>query len=191
MMEMQQVSEALASIEGIKRRINEAVTIERADGYTAYSRDKDREPIWKAVDIDEFMEWFERRAGRGEYNAAYLSEGFAGGRLCFGMYTEVRVVEKGESELKEEWASEVDMATELRKQSVDAYEKRAEQDGNTPAGATAALAEGRGKRYGDTILFDGAVLVPALEGKEKQIVNDKFSALVVDKERGKGVLGRL
>lgn len=182
MMEMR-VSEALASIEGIKRRINEAVTIERADGYTAYSRDKDREPIWKAVDIDEFMEWFERRAGRGEYNAAYLSEGFAGGRLA---YTEVRVVEKGESELKEEWASEVDMATELRKQSVDAYEKRAEQDGNTPAGAAAALAEGRGKRYGDTILFDGAVLVPALEGKKKQIVNDKFSALVVDKERVKG-----
>jgi SNF2 family DNA or RNA helicase len=141
------IAETQASMEGIKSRIEAAGSIQEARDYSKQD--------WDDVSVESVIASFTSRAKRGESSGDHLARQFANGNIS---YKYLRFISNDDSELLNEWMSEVDMAKELRQNAVDAYEVRAKEDGRTPAGAAVAIADGRGTVYGDIPLFDGVLV---------------------------------
>lgn len=168
-MEMR-IAEAEARMTGIRQRIDEAADMGQSRGYGANAS---VEPM----SADELVDFFIDNAKRGESSSEDFVKAVKKGYVY---YRSISVTDKGDSELKNEWQAEVDMATELREQAVESYESRAKHDGNTPAGAARALADGTGQLIGETPVFDDVLIV------EAEPTNAEMSVLVVKSGKASG-----
>ncbi|MGP5563709.1 N-6 DNA methylase [Vreelandella alkaliphila] len=132
---------------GIERQIEEAAKFYRA-GYNHQTRQIQRladEPV--PMSARGLVMTFLERAKRGENRAPDLIEALRNGRLGYG-HVEVDVDES--AELVNEWHAEVDMATQMRRQAVESYDKQSGLAGGMPKGVAEAFARGEGVMIADT-----------------------------------------
>ncbi|WP_062359731.1 N-6 DNA methylase [Vreelandella aquamarina] len=146
---------------GLQRQIEEAATFHRAS-YNYQTRQNERSgdaPLSPREVVTTFLD----RAKRGENRASDLVEALRRGRLGFGA---VDIDVDHESELVNEWESEVDMARQMRRQAVESYQRQAKEAGGLPDGVAEAFEAGNGVLVGDQpviaecfVLADGELFV--------------------------------
>lgn len=143
---------------GIEREIEDAATFYRASYSIETKRNErtDDPPLPPSEVVSTFL----NRAKRGENRASDLVESLRRGRMGFGA---VEIVVDQESDLANEWASEVDMAKQMRRQATASYQRQADESGGLPSGVAEAFEREEGIMIGDTPVIAGC-FVRADEG---------------------------
>ena len=149
------LSEQEAKLQGIERQITEAATLREAEydyRTQTHAIREDKEPL----EPQEIIKRFLSVAKRGENRPGDLVESIRRGRN--GYSSMVMEVDE-DSELVNEWQSEIDMAQSLKEQAVESYRKQSGADGAMPEALADAFAEGEGFYFGDAPLMPGCFVV--------------------------------
>jgi len=149
------LAEQEAKLQGIERQINEAANYYPAeyDYRTQTTQVKEgAEPLAPQEVIKRFLSV----AKRGENRPADLAEAVRNGRLG---YNSMAVEINEESELVNEWQSEVDMAQSLKEQAVESFRAQSAAKEAMPAALADAFAEGEGFSFGDIKLMPGCFVI--------------------------------
>lgn len=134
-------------IAGITATINAGVKIYTAD----YQGNKSGSP----VEPEQVIHTFLKSAKRGENRAADLLRGVR--RKYFG-YSRWEFEINQDSDLHNEWLSEIDLAKSMRDQAVDSYEKQSSAADAMRKEVARAFAEGRGEMVGDLAIYEGCLI---------------------------------
>jgi hypothetical protein len=148
------LSEVDVRLTGLERQINEATTI--FHGRYDYSTKTSVKNGNESISPTELITIFLSSAPRGENRSTDLVDGLRSGVLGYsGVVFEVNE----ESELANEWASEISMSESLRDSSAKSYEIQATNLGALPPGAANAFVQGEGVMLGENPIFDGCLVV--------------------------------
>lgn len=173
------LAEQEARQNGIERQIAEAAVIHPGSysyqsGTTVRTSAEDAEPMAPSEIVARFLD----TARRGENRPADLVESVKRGRLGYGgMVMEVN----RESELVNEWQSEVDMATAMRDQAAERYRQQAASNGALPETVADAFVEGEGLMVGDKPVIAGCVIVTetSADAQEWALVTPQMEARAI------------
>lgn len=130
---------------GIERLIAEAATF-RVGRYDYTKKEITSDTNAEPLTARELVQNFLSNAKRGENRVSNLVEGLRSGRVG---YSYIAVSVNQDSELLNDWESEVSMAKSMRDQAAEAYRKQSSQSGALPEAVAEAFARGEGVMIGD------------------------------------------
>lgn len=149
------LSEQEAKLQGIERQINEAATLSEAE-YNYQTQERRIREGSEPLSPRDIVKKFLSSAKRGENRPGDLVSAVRRGRN--GYSSMVMEVDE-DSELANEWQSEVDMAQSLKDKAVSSYRQQAKADGAMPEALADAFASGSGFTFGGVQLMPGCFVI--------------------------------
>jgi len=149
------LSEQGAKLRGIESRIDAAATMSESvyDYRTKeHSVQEGKEPLSPQDIVKNFLS----SAKRGENRPGDLADQVRRGRYGYGSMM-IEITE--DSEIIDEWQSEVDMAQSLKSKAVASYRQQSKVDGAMPEALADAFADGSGFSFGGVQLMPGCFVV--------------------------------
>lgn len=126
----------------------------------------------------EVVKRFLSAAKRGENRPSDLVESVRKGRVG---YSALVTTVATDSELYNEWESEVSMAASMMEQAVERYSLQSGEVGSLPDGVAIAFAEGKGTMIGDKPIITGCFI--RAEDMPLMVVDAQMVAVYVDGSR--------